>query len=86
MSDRLSALLCQWIGASHFPQSRNSRVLTPGCFVQMRSVTVKRHLAVQTGCSTRPKFAPSLTYRIEVCHFALANYGHGAEKDAQVQP
>ena len=86
MSDRLSALLCQWIGASRFPQSHDSHVFTPECFVQMRSVTVKRQLVVHVGHSIGPKFAPSPTYRIAVRLFALANHGHGAEKDPQIQP
>jgi hypothetical protein len=86
MFDRLSALLCQWIGASRFPHSRNSREFTPGCFVQMRSVIVKRQLVVHVGHSARPKFTPSLTYRIAVRLFALANHGHGAEKDPQIHP
>src|SRR5262245_34292780 len=84
--DRLSALLCQWISASRFPHPHDSRVFTPGCFVQMRYVIVKRHLVVRVGCSARPKFAPRLTYRIEVRLFAAANHGHGAEEDAKVQP
>src|SRR5262245_47509831 len=84
--DRLSALVCQWIGASRFPHPHDSRVFTPACFLQIRSVIVKLHLVVHKGHSTRPKFAPCLTYRIEFRLFALADYGHGAEKDAQVQP
>src|SRR5215467_9346672 len=33
VSDRLSALLCQWIGASHIPHTHDACVFTPGCFV-----------------------------------------------------
>src|SRR5262249_42034928 len=86
VSDRLSALLCQWIGPSRFRHPHDTRVFPPGCFVQMRSVIVKRHLVVRNGHSARPKFAPSLTYRVAVRLLAVADQGHGAKKDTQVQP
>src|SRR5215470_4139110 len=86
VSDRLSALLSQWIGASRFRHPHDARVFTPGCFVQMRAVIVKRHLVVHMGHSARPKFAPCLTYRVVVRLLTAADQGHGAKKDAQVQP